>query len=86
MALQGAGRWDVTVAAPTRLRGDLREIELESIPGEACAIVPLDVRFGAHPHLRFYGRALRPRKGSGAASDKTAEGRVRHQTGAADRR
>lgn len=60
MALQGAGRWDVTVAAPTRLRGDLREIELESIPGEACAIVPLDVRFGAHPHLRFYGRALRP--------------------------
>jgi glycosyltransferase involved in cell wall biosynthesis len=60
MALEGAGEWDVTVAAPSRLRGDLRDIELEPFPGEACTVAPIDVRLGGHPHLRFYGRALRP--------------------------
>ena len=35
MALEGAGEWDVTVAAPSRLRGDLRDIELEPFPAEA---------------------------------------------------
>jgi len=58
MARAGAGEWQVTAAAPARLRGDLREIELEPIRGEACAVVPLDVRFGSHPHLRMYGRQL----------------------------
>ena len=58
MARQGAGEWEVTAAAPARLRGDLRDIELEPIPSEACALVALDVRFGSHPHLRMYGRAL----------------------------
>ena len=60
MARQGAGEWEVTAAAPARLRGDLRDIELERIPSEACAVVALDVRFGSHPHLRMYGRALGP--------------------------
>jgi glycosyltransferase involved in cell wall biosynthesis len=60
MALEGAGRWHVTVAAPSRLPGDLRDIELEPFAGEACAVAALDVRLGGHPHLRFYGRALRP--------------------------
>ena len=44
MARQGSGEWDVTAAAPARLRGDLRDIELESIPSEACTVVALDVR------------------------------------------
>jgi glycosyltransferase involved in cell wall biosynthesis len=59
MARAGSGEWQVTAAAPARLRGDLRDIELEPIPDEACAVVPLDVRFGPHAHLRMYGRQLR---------------------------
>lgn len=60
MARQGSGEWEVTAAAPARLRGDLRDIELEPIPSEACTVVALDVRFGSHPHLRMYGRGLGP--------------------------
>jgi glycosyltransferase involved in cell wall biosynthesis len=60
MALAGAGAWEVTVAAPARLRGDLRTIELEPVPRDACAVIPLDVRLDGHPHLRFYSRAIRP--------------------------
>jgi glycosyltransferase involved in cell wall biosynthesis len=59
MAIQGADQWEVTAAAPVRLRGDLRSIELEPIVNEACRLVPLDMRFGSHPHLRMYGTALR---------------------------
>jgi len=58
MARVGRGEWHVTAAAPARLRGDLRDIELEPIANEACAVIPLDVRFGSHPHLRMYGRQL----------------------------
>jgi glycosyltransferase involved in cell wall biosynthesis len=58
MARAGRGEWQVTAAAPVRLRGDLRDIELEPIPDEACAVVPLDVRFGSYAHLRMYGRQL----------------------------
>src|SRR5262249_43710061 len=60
MARAGEGEWQVTAAAPPRIRGDLRAIEFEPIPAEACAVVPLDVRFGFHPHLRQYGGQLRP--------------------------
>jgi glycosyltransferase involved in cell wall biosynthesis len=60
MAMEGAGSWEVTAVAPVRLPGDLRQIELEPIPGEACRVVPVNVRLGGHPHLRFYGRAIRP--------------------------
>jgi glycosyltransferase involved in cell wall biosynthesis len=60
MARAGTGTWDVTVAAPSRLRGDLRPIDLEPISHEACTVVPIDVRLGGHPHLRFYARAIQP--------------------------
>jgi glycosyltransferase involved in cell wall biosynthesis len=60
MARQGAGDWEVTAAAPARLHGDLRDIELERIPSEACTVAALDVHFSSHPHLRMYGRALGP--------------------------
>lgn len=43
-----------------RLRGDLRAIELEPLVGEACRLVPIDMRFGSHPHLRMYGAQLGP--------------------------
>jgi glycosyltransferase involved in cell wall biosynthesis len=64
LARQGAGEWDVTAAAPARLPGDLRSIELEPILDEACGLVPLDVHFGSYPHFRTYGglRALLDRE------------------------
>lgn len=59
MAVQGSGEWQVTAAAPARLRGDLRDIELEPIANEADTLVPIALRFGSHPHLRMYGKRLR---------------------------
>ena len=59
MARQSHGEWAVTTAAPARLRGDLRDIELEPIAGEACTVVPLPVHLGRYPHLRIYGGKLR---------------------------
>src|SRR5262245_5657422 len=59
MAVQGRGRWEVTAAAPERLAGDLREVQLEPIAGEESAVKPLRMRLGAVPHLRYYGRPLR---------------------------
>ncbi len=49
----------MTTAAPARLQGDLRYIELEPIASEADSVVPINLRFGSHPHLRMYGRKLR---------------------------
>ncbi len=59
MAIQGAGEWQVTAVAPSRLQGDLRYIELEPIANEADSLVPIDLHFGSHPHLRMYGSKLR---------------------------
>ncbi|MCA1560690.1 MAG: glycosyltransferase family 4 protein [Acidobacteria bacterium] len=59
MAVAGAGRWDVTAAAPAALHGDLRHIVLEPIAGEQCRVVPLRVRLDRQPHLMWY-RGLRP--------------------------
>ena len=59
MAVQGSGEWQVTAAAPARLQGDLRSIELEPISNEADSLVPIDLHFGSHPHLRMYGSQLR---------------------------
>lgn len=59
MAVAGAGRWDVTAAAPAALHGDLRPIVLEPIAGEQCRVVPLGVRLDRHPHVMWY-RGLRP--------------------------
>ena len=59
MAVQGRGRWEVTALAPARLAGDLREVALEPIAGEACTTHGLQVRLGRIPHLRRYERRLR---------------------------
>lgn len=58
MALAGAGEWDVTVAAPARLRGDLREIAFEPIAREACHVRLLPMRWQRMPHLRTFGGDL----------------------------
>jgi len=59
LALAGHGRWEVTAAAPARYPGDLRDVALEPIEGEACRTVPIPIQFGRRPHLMLYGRALR---------------------------
>ncbi|HSU15222.1 glycosyltransferase family 4 protein [Longimicrobium sp.] len=60
MAVAGAGEWEVTCVAPARYPGDLRDVELEPIPGEACRTLGIPVRFARRPHLMRYGRELRP--------------------------
>ena len=54
MAVAGRGRWRVTAITPATYRGDLRRIALESLPNEACTVVPLRVRFDRVPHLMWY--------------------------------
>ena len=59
MAVQGRGRWEVTALAPARLPGDLRDVALEPIVGEACTTHGLRMRLGRVPHLRRYDSGLR---------------------------
>jgi len=58
LARAGAGRWEVTVAAPQFVHGDLRPIALEHFPGEACRLVPVAAYITARPHVMVYGRTL----------------------------
>jgi len=55
MALQSAGAWEVTAIAPSRYRGDLGRIAVESMEGEACRLRTLDVHLDRLPHLMWYG-------------------------------
>jgi glycosyltransferase involved in cell wall biosynthesis len=59
MALAGAGEWEVTCVAPARYPGDLRDIELEPIAGEACRTIGVPMRFARRPHLMRYGGELK---------------------------
>jgi glycosyltransferase involved in cell wall biosynthesis len=56
--VQSRGKWDVTAVAPERLPGDLRDITLEPIAGEACTVRPVRARLKGVPHLRYYDKAL----------------------------
>jgi glycosyltransferase involved in cell wall biosynthesis len=59
MAVAGAGEWEVTAVAPERYPGDLRDVELEPIPGERCRLESVSVRFAGRAHTMLYGRRLR---------------------------
>jgi glycosyltransferase involved in cell wall biosynthesis len=61
MADAGAGRWDVTIAAPTYFHGrhDIRPVALDSAPGEPHLSVPLRAYLTRSVHLFCYGRRLR---------------------------
>jgi len=59
LARAGAGAWEVTAAAPERYPGDLRDVELEPIAGEACRTVAVPVQYARKPHFMLYGRRLR---------------------------
>jgi glycosyltransferase involved in cell wall biosynthesis len=54
LARLGAGRWEVTVAAPRWLPGEMHPAALVVAPDEPCGVVPLAMRIGRHPHLRFF--------------------------------
>ena len=61
MARAGAGRWDVTAAAPTYFHGgsDLRPVSLELSAGEPCPVVPLRAHCTRRVHIFVYGWRLR---------------------------
>jgi glycosyltransferase involved in cell wall biosynthesis len=59
LARAGAGRWEVTAAAPEFVHGDLRPIALEPFPGESCRLVPVSAYLTRRPHILLYGRTLR---------------------------
>lgn len=65
MAREGRGKWDVTVAAPAFLHGDLRPITLETMEGEACTLERVNVYASRRIHWMFYGRRLRGLLGQG---------------------
>jgi glycosyltransferase involved in cell wall biosynthesis len=59
MAVAGAGEWSVTVAAPSRYRGDLRQLSLEPKASEDARVVPIETRLPSIPHLMWYGGSFR---------------------------
>src|SRR5689334_11898279 len=59
MAEQGCGVRQVTEVALARLDGDRRCIQFATISNEACSVVPIDLHFDSHPHLRMFSRKLR---------------------------
>jgi glycosyltransferase involved in cell wall biosynthesis len=59
MAIAGAGEWSVTVAAPSRYRGDLRNLALEPQSSEAARVVAVETRLPSVPHLMWYGGGFR---------------------------
>ena len=59
LACAGRHQWEVTVAAPMFVHGDLRPIPLEKSPGEACKLVPVPVYLTRLAHVMFYGRTMR---------------------------
>jgi glycosyltransferase involved in cell wall biosynthesis len=65
MAVQGGDEWEVTVVAPRRFRGDLRQIEVEPIAGEKSTLRAVPVRLDRVPHLMWYGDGAREILASG---------------------
>jgi len=59
MAVQGKGCWSVTAVAPEHFRGDMRQVTLEPIAGEACQVRGAATRFDRSPHLMWYGSVRR---------------------------
>lgn len=59
LARVGSGRWEITAAAPAFVHGDLRPIQLEHFPGEACRLVSVPAYLTRRTHFMLYGRTLR---------------------------
>ena len=54
MARLGQNEWEITVAAPTFMRGDLRPIKLEIDSQDICHVEPVPVYFSEKIHVMFY--------------------------------
>src|SRR5262245_30408961 len=65
LARAGRGQWDVTVATPSFLHGDLRPVSLEAIPDEPCRLEAVNVYASRKIHLMAYGRRTRQLLASG---------------------
>jgi glycosyltransferase involved in cell wall biosynthesis len=65
IAHQAAGRWEVTVAAPRYMDGDLRTIELEAAPDNSIDVIGVTARFTRLLPLLSYGRELKQLMGRG---------------------
>ena len=65
MAIAGRGRWRVTAIAPSKFHGDLRQLSLEPLAGEACEVRALPMWLDRSPHLMGY-RDLRAAIGGDA--------------------
>jgi len=59
IARQSDGAWDVTVAAPLFVHGDLRPIPMEPPRPDGVPVVGVPVRFSHRIHLMNYGRTLK---------------------------
>src|SRR5262245_17380024 len=59
MARVGAGSWEITAAAPSYFRGDLRPLPLETIANEPCRLESIPAFLTSRIHLMIYGRRLR---------------------------
>ncbi len=59
IARAGRGKWEVTVAAPRSIAGEPHVTSLSVSDDEPCTVTPLSLRFGGHPHARFYSGGLR---------------------------
>jgi glycosyltransferase involved in cell wall biosynthesis len=59
IARAGRDKWEVTVAAPRSIAGEPHVTSLSVSDDEPCPVMPLSLRFGRHPHARFYSGGLR---------------------------
>jgi glycosyltransferase involved in cell wall biosynthesis len=59
LASCGQGDWELTVAAPSFFRGDLRPVRLERVPGENGRLVAVPAFLTGYVHVFFYGSKLR---------------------------
>jgi glycosyltransferase involved in cell wall biosynthesis len=59
LAREGAGRWEVTVAAPERVHTDRGLAPLQPLPGEAARLAPVPVRWPRRIHWMTYGGHLK---------------------------
>ena len=58
-ALAFRGDWDVTVAAPEKFSGDIREHELRAEPWERFTLEAVPVHLSRPVHTMLYGLKLR---------------------------
>lgn len=54
----GAADWEVVAVAPSLFRGDLRTIQLEKFPDEACRVEAVEAHLTRFIHFMYYDKRL----------------------------